>query len=414
MSNQEQSAGNTPAKKNVPLRVLIIVIILAVGVCIAVFLKKTAPHAKKVAPVKQAQLVNVQQVVREDARAQIYSYGTVRAARTVILKSQVSGQVVDINPKFDVGACLPMATPVLHIDPRDYQLDITRQQATLKKAQAALALEQGQQGVARHEWQMYLRNNESVSESTALALREPYLRQAEAEVSSAQAGLGQAQLALERTVIQLPFDALVLSKEVDLGAQLVAQGVVATLAATDTFWLEVSIPVAQLPWLELPGVNSTVGAQAQVTTPSLTHPRIGRVVRLLGNLEEGGRMARLLIAIADPLDKSKPLGQRQPLLLGDYVDVMLNGRDLNDVVVLSRNAVHDGNQVWVAQADNTLTIRTVEILWKDRTKIYIGGDGDGGDGLQSGDQVIVSDLSAAVEGMAIRIDRPVESSIEAQ
>ncbi len=233
-------------------------------------------------------------------------------------------------------------------------------------------------------------------------------------MSSAQAGLGQAQLALERTVIQLPFDALVLSKEVDLGAQLVAQGVVATLAATDTFWLEVSIPVAQLPWLELPGVNSTVGAQAQVTTPSLTHPRIGRVVRLLGNLEEGGRMARLLIAIADPLDKSKPLGQRQPLLLGDYVDVMLNGRDLNDVVVLSRNAVHDGNQVWVAQADNTLTIRTVEILWKDRTKIYIGGDGDGGDGLQSGDQVIVSDLSAAVEGMAIRIDRPVESSIEAQ
>ncbi|MBW2186809.1 MAG: HlyD family efflux transporter periplasmic adaptor subunit [Deltaproteobacteria bacterium] len=307
-----------------------------------------------------------------------------------------------------------MATPVLHIDPRDYQLEITRQQATLKKAQAALALEQGQQGVAQHEWQMFLRNNESVSESAALALREPYLRQAEAEVSSAQAGLGQAQLALERTVIQLPFDALVLSKEVDLGAQLVAQGVVATLAATDTFWLEVSIPVAQLPWLELPGVNSSVGAQAQVTTPSLTHPRIGRVVRLLGNLEEGGRMARLLIAINDPLDKSKPLGQRQPLLLGDYVDVMLNGRDLNDVVVLSRNAVHDGNRVWVAQADNTLTIRTVEILWKDRTKIYIGGDGDGGDGLQSGDQVIVSDLSAAVEGMAIRIDRPVESSIEAQ
>ncbi|MBW2186808.1 MAG: hypothetical protein JRG71_10565 [Deltaproteobacteria bacterium] len=89
MSNQEQGTENTPAKKNVPLRVLIIVIILAVGVGIAVFLKKTAPHAKKVAPVKQAQLVNVQQVVREDARAQIYSYGTVRAARTVILKSQV-------------------------------------------------------------------------------------------------------------------------------------------------------------------------------------------------------------------------------------------------------------------------------------------------------------------------------------
>lgn len=414
MSNQNQSAQNIPVKKNVPLRVLIIVIILAVGVGVAVFLKKTAPHAKKVAPVRQAQLVNVQQVVREDARSQVYSYGTVIAARTVVLKSQVSGQVVDLNPKFDVGACLPMATTVLHIDPRDYQLDINRQQAALKKAQATLALEQGQQGVARHEWQMYQQNNETSSLSAALALREPYLRQAEAEVAAAQAVLDQALLALQRTAITLPFDALVLSKEVDLGAQLVAQGAVATLVATDTFWLEVSVPVAQLSWLKLPGVNSSVGASAQVTTPSLSHPRSGRVVRLLGNLEEGGRMARLLIAIIDPLDKNKPLGQRQPLLLGDYVDVVLDGRDLNDVIVLSRNAVHDGNQVWVAQADNTLTIRTVEILWKDRTQIYIGGDGDGEDGLQAGDQVIVSDLSAAVEGMEIRVDSPVASSIEAQ
>lgn len=411
MSNQQQNVENMRSKKNVPLRVLIIVIILAFGIGVAVFLKKTAPHAKKVAPVKKAQLVNVQQVVGENARAQIHSYGTVMAARTVILKSQVSGEVVDLNPQFDVGACLPLATPVLQIDPRDYQFELNRQQAALKKAQATLALEQGQQGVARHEWQMYQQHNEISSQSPALALREPYLRQAEAEVASAQAGLDQAQLALQRTAIKLPFDALVLTKEVELGGQLVAQGTVATLVATDTFWLEVSIPVAQLSWLELPGVNSSVGAQAQVTTPSLSHPRSGHVVRLLGNLEEGGRMARLLIAINDPLEKKKPLDQRQPLLLGDYVDVVLDGRPLNDVIVLSRNAVHDGNQVWVAQADNTLTIRTVEIVWKDRTHVYIASSDAG---LHAGDQVVVSDLPAAVEGMAIRVDSPEASSVEAQ
>lgn len=409
MSNQQPTSAQR-TKKNIPLRVLIIFIILAVGVGVAIFLKKTAPTAHKVAPVKQAQLVQVVAAQNGDSQAQIHSYGTVVAARSVVLKSQVSGQVVEMNPQFDLGASLPAGTMVLQIDPRDYQLTIAQQQAALKNAQAGFDLEQGQQDVARQEWQMFRQQETDETATSPLALRAPYLLQAEAQIATAQAGLAQAQLALQRTTISLPFDALVLTKEVELGAQLMAQGAVATLVATDTFWVEVSVPVAKLPWLELPRVNSAVGAKAEIRSLDLVAPRQGQVVRLLGNLEEGGRMARLLIAIDDPLDKNQPLGQRRPLLLGDYVDVTLSGRPLSDVVTLSRDVVHNGNQVWLASADNTLTIRTVEIIWKDRDNIYIRQGDHEEHGLQEGDQVIVSDLSAAVEGMAIRIDDQTNSS----
>lgn len=406
MSNQIETSGQ-PTKKNIPLRVLIIVIILAVGVGVAVFLKKTAPKAQKVAPVKQAQLVQVQPVKRGDSQAKIYSYGTVVAARSVVLKSQVSGQVVEMNPQFDLGACLAAGTTVVQIDPRDYRLAVEKQQAAVNNAQAGLNLEQGQQDVARQEWQMFRQQEEGASEPPPLALRAPYLLQAQAQIATAQSGLEQARLDLQRTTIRVPFDALVTTKEVELGAQLMAQGAVATLVATDTFWVEVSVPVAQLPWLELPRVNSETGARAQIGMVNSDASRQGQVVRLLGHLKEGGRMARLLVAIDDPLEKQQPLGQRRPLLLGDYVEVTLFGRSLADVVPLSRNVVHNGNQVWLLSAENTLIIRTVDILWKDRDTIYVRH------GLEDGDLVIVSDLSVGVEGMALRIDQPVKSSNEA-
>lgn len=385
-----------PPKKNVTLRVLIIVIILGLGFGVAVFLKKTAPVAQKMAPVKQAQLVETRLAERGSAQVSIVGYGQVVAARQITLKSQVAGQVTAVNAQFDIGACLSANSEVVQIDDRDYQHDVARQHAALQKAEAALAIEQGQQDVARREWLFYQQGADSAADSAALALREPYLRQAEAERLAAQAALHQAELALERTRIRVPFAALVLSKEVDLGAQLAAQGAVATLVATDQFWVEVVVAVDQLPWLAVPGVTSGLGAHAEVRLTGSDVTRSGQVIRLLGDLHEGGRMARLLVAIADPLDLQKPVGQRRPLLLGDHVEVTLVGRTLPEVVTVERALLRNGNQVWVATPQMTLSVRTVEIDWKDRESVYVSA------GLDAGDALVVSDLPTAVDGMALR------------
>ncbi|MCA1796376.1 MAG: hypothetical protein LC645_02340, partial [Geobacteraceae bacterium] len=144
-------------RKNVPLRILVIVIILVLGGGVGVYLKKSAPVAGKTQPSKQARLVEVAHYETETRRLPVPAHGQVIAARHLSLSSEVSGRIVEMNPAFETGARLRAGTLVCRIDPRDYEIDIALKEAALQKAQAALEIEQGQQRIARTEWEMYQR-----------------------------------------------------------------------------------------------------------------------------------------------------------------------------------------------------------------------------------------------------------------
>ncbi|MDY0191218.1 MAG: efflux RND transporter periplasmic adaptor subunit [Desulfuromonas sp.] len=387
---------------SVPLRILLVLLIIALGVSVAVFLKKSAPKAQKQAPVKRAYLVQTQMALASQAQVSITCFGQVVPARSVNLQSQVSGQVIAMNPHFDVGARLASGSELVQIEPRDYQLAVASQQAAVEKAAAALEIEMGQQDIAQQEWQIYQSSTNSATTATdsapsPLALRQPYLQQAQAELLASKAALEQAQLSLQRTTISAPFDCLVLSKSVDIGTQLSSQTTLASVVATDEFWVEVSVALDQLPWLALPDINSSTGAPAHITLQGRELQRTGQVIRLLGDLASGSRMARLLVAIPDPFDLKRPLDQRQPLLLGEYVEVTLLGQQLNNIINLPRSALHNGNQVWIASSDNTLSVRPVNIVWKDRQRVFID------EGIKPGEAIITSDLATAVDGMAVRV-----------
>lgn len=393
---QTSSSTGSPKWLTVPVRIIIVVLIIAAGLSAAVFLKKTAPKAQKVAPVKRSYLVQVQAAAETRAQVTIPCFGQVVPARSISLQSQVSGQVVALNPQFDIGTRLAAGSQLVQIEPRDYQLEVTRQQAAVKKASAALEIELGQQDIAQQEWQIYQTSNAAAAPAP-LALRQPYLQQAQAELLASEAALEQAQLSLQRTTISAPFDCLVLNKSVDLGTQLSSQATLADIVATDVFWVEVSVPLDQLSWLALPNINSTAGAKASISLQGRNQKRSGEVIRLLGDLAPGSRMARLLVAIPDPLDLHRPIAQRQPLLLGDYVEVTLHGQQLDSIINIPRAAVHNGNQIWIASPDNTLSVRSVHSVWQDRDQVFIN------QGIQPGEAIIVSDLATAVDGMAIRI-----------
>lgn len=379
------------------LVVLLPALVVLGGIVIAMMLVETAPRAKREPAASQARLVEVQPVTLGDSVADIEAMGTVVPAREVVLQPQVSGEVLTISDELVPGGRFRKGEPLLRIDPADYELAVRQRESELAQARSNLKIEQGQQAIARNEFELL--GESTGGEDNALMLRKPQLESVRASVATAQATLERARLDLARTRIRAPFNAIVQSREVNTGTRVTPVSKLATLIGTDRYWLELSVPVDQLQWLEIPAVNAGQGSAVRVYDEAAWGPdkfRRGRVIRLAGDLENEGRMARVLVAVDDPLALQPEHAGAPVLLLNSYVRAVIEGRTLSNVARVNRALLRGEDRVWLMGSDDRLQIRTVTIQFRGPHSVLVS------EGLAAGERLVVTDLSAPVEGMALR------------
>lgn len=371
--------------------------ILAAGVWVSVYWLENRPTPNRKHPDTKLSLVEVVTVSEMTEPATLRAMGVCVPSLSIQLSSRVSGEIVKVSPKFSPGASFDAGQQILQVDPKDYEFTVLQRTSDLAKAKANLKIEMGQQSVAIQEYKLL--GEEVQAEDRELVLRVPQLAVARAEVAAAAAALGRAKLDLERTKITAPFNARVKVREVYLGSRVSLGQTVATLVGTDECWVQVSIPVGQLKWLNIPVTKADKGSLVKVYDRGAwgqTVFREGRVLHLLADLEPEGRMARILVSIPDPLHLKVPIGSRRPLLHGSYVNVEIVGRNLDNVVSVPRIALRDGKQVWLLNAEDKLEIRDVEVVWSGNDHVYVKK------GLSSGERLIVSDMATPVAGMGLR------------
>ncbi|BCR06463.1 hemolysin D [Desulfuromonas versatilis] len=381
------------------LRLLLPVAVLGAGVAIALWLLETKPQAKPRPQGRNATLVEVRPVLFGPQATRIEAMGTVKAAREVQLRPQVSGEILEISADLIPGGHFREGQRLLRIDPTDYRLALRQLSSEVAKVESELQMEQGNQLVAQREFELL---GEAVSpEEKSLMLRQPQLQTLRASLEAARAKLEQAGIDLKRTEIEAPFNAVVMSREVNLGARVTPTSTLATLVGTDEYWVEVSVPVSQLRWIRVPRGQSEQGSLVRVYDRAAWGEgvyRQGRVIRLAAGLEEQGRMARLLVRVEDPLNlKTENAGQRA-MLLNSYVRVEIEGEQLPSAAAIERGLIRDGDSVWVMDGEGRLEIRPVTIAFRGSEQVLVSA------GLTPEDRLVVSDLPAPVAGMALRLN----------
>ncbi|MEJ2640475.1 MAG: efflux RND transporter periplasmic adaptor subunit [Desulfosarcinaceae bacterium] len=384
-----------PSKLRILVQLSLAVIVIGAGVAAAAYFKKTAPKTKRRPHVPMAPLVETTVLKSGPHAVSVSAMGVVVPAEEMTLKSRVSGQVITLQPEFTVGGLLRKGQEILRVDDSDYRLAVAQAESAVVDSKYALSLEQGRQAVARREWSLL--GGKATGADADLALRKPHLQKAKADLAASEATLEKARLDLKRTLITAPFNAMVRSRQVAMGSQIGTQEALAELVGTDRFWVEVSLPVDRLNWIRIPRQAAEKGATATVHYGS-GHEIQGEVVRLMGDLTTEGRMARVLVAVEDPLGLKAENREQARLLIGEFVRVEIEGRRLADVVTLPRSALHDGDTIWLVTAENTLSIREVTPVWRDEESIVVK------EGLSKGDRLITSALPAPVDGMPLRMD----------
>ena len=314
---------------------------------------KNKPTARKKANFKRGTLVNVIEAAKSSPKIEVRTHGRVRAAKKVVLSARIGGEVIWVSPNLREGRFFKKDEPLLKI------------------------------------------------------------------------GIRQS-----KSNLKAPFNGVVQTKNVDLGQFVNPGAQLATLLGSDQAEIVIDLPMGRMGWLPQSSNSNDQGNQyhipARVSLTGInsapTHKAI--IKRHLLELTPRGMMVQLIAEVDDPFQmKNNPQSQypqksetiqltgnnidkleipvsRQvmniPLFLGAFVDVVIPGRQLENVVHIPAKALRDRDTVWIV-SEEKIQVRTVKIAHVDFDDVYLSG------GVRIGEKIIISPVKGAANGMKVQL-----------
>lgn len=371
--------------------------ILAVAGGLAFLIASSGDEPEREEPEQAALLVDVVQPEINQGSFTVRAQGTVSPRIETELVSEVSGKIEWMSEDFVAGGVFSAGQVLTRIDPSDYETALLAAQAELASARATLADEQARSDAARQDYQRLYGDSRQPGE---LVLRQPQVDRAKAAVQAREAAVARARRDLERTRIKLPFNGMVRSRDANLG-QYVTTGT-SLGAAFSTGRAEVRLPVSErdLAFLDIPITESGRTIDRPVTLVGSVSGQPARwdarLVRTEGVVDADTRLTYLVAEIDDPYSL-EPDSDRPALPVGTFVEAEVPGRDASGLVLLPTQAVHDGNRVYVANDQDELEIREVEIVRMTPREVYASGP------LDADDRVITTAIPAPVPGLRLNV-----------
>jgi multidrug efflux system membrane fusion protein len=229
-----------------------------------------------------------------------------------------------------------------------------------------------------------------------------------AELAKLDTQLSIAKLNLERATVTMPFNGRIAEVNVEY-QQFVGQGKLMVVAdGIDRAEVSVQIPMGRLFNLVYTDAvfntadadNTEMGkllgisARVLLRQNNLLIDWDARVARISGALDPRTRTVGVIIEVDKPYERVQP-GKRPPLMKGLFVDVELYGRPHVNSIVIPLSALHD-QEVYVVNAENRLERRNITTGISGSDYVVVK------DGLKSGEQIVLSYLAPAIDGMLLK------------
>lgn len=382
-------------------RVLMPIAILLGCILIAGYLIRTPTTVTESAPEVIPVSVRVAEVELQSVQLVVESQGKVQAAQIANLSTAVAGPVAWISPSMQAGAYVLEGEPLLRLEASDYETARARSRASLQQAEA-----EASHAANELERLTGLAEQRLASDSQLQDARRTAAVNA-ARLADAQASYRQAELDLERTEIKAPFNAIIETREVELGQYVNRAQSVAVLYGADEVEVRVPLAIRQLGYLDIP--LSSRGELSQSEAPEVTlkglyggeeHIWKGILVRTEATIDPNSNTVQTIIRVQQPVggnDKHGALGKKPiPLPVGLFVQAEIIGRRVDDIIALPRSVVRNNNQILVVDAENKMYFREVEIFRLEENRVLISG------GLLPGEFICTSPIQAVVDGMSVQ------------
>lgn len=377
---------------------LLPLIVIVAAFLIAAIMSAFKPNSLELESPDREVAVTTELINQSNVELQVSSQGTVEPRTSTTLVSEVSGAVLEVASQFEVGGTFKKGDILIRLDAADYKVAKQRAEAQLKSAKAQLLTEQARSIQAKKEWQM---TGRPIEDAPILALRTPFLAEAEARLLQAQAEVAQAELKIQRTVIRAPYAGMVSATHVDMGQYVTIGTRLGSIFAID--YAEIRLPMTdkQMSKLSLaksaiknqPFTEAKVELKAMVNGQQVSWPAV--LVRSEGTIEQSSRAQYLVAQIDDPYHLNNQQNS-QPLLMGTFVEATVTGKIIKDVYALPRYALRSNQRIATVTAEKRLKMITVDYSFEDRNYYYLTSD------LEGQVEVVTSGMGIMVDGMKVK------------
>lgn len=322
--------------------------------------------------------IRIQPVGLHSVRPQIESIGTINAYEEIIISSRVEGILNSVTVK--EGAEVPRGALLAAIDDIDYRLEVRRDEAALKQAEATLvnARQEYQRKEALMKEELVTRQQfDDISTKRALA---------DADVDRAKAALSLAREKLSKTKIHSPLHAYVKEKKVSAGDYVRNGTPLFTLIQVDPVKLNFNIPEKDIGKLKQ-------GQQVQFTLDAVPGKTFtGTVKTIFPNLEEKTRTLQVEAIVVNRDKLLKP---------GSFAKVILyTGAARDSVLIPVTSMIYDEDliKVFVVDSDRAKEVQ-VKAGGKYGEMIEIT------EGLKGGESLVIAGQQNLAGGTKVNVAR---------
>jgi RND family efflux transporter MFP subunit len=321
------------------------------------------PKQQRNAPKQQSTrpIVTVVKAETSDHQAQVVGYGESVPRFHLKLTSEVSGRVLRLASNLVTGERFNKGELLLELEDTSYRETLRSAEYELKVAEVELLEASLNAKQAKSEWQ---RSGLQGEPESALVLHEPQLKTAQAKVTLGKQTLTKARIELEKTHITAPFNALVVSRDVQPGSYVQSGSQLIELYSTDR--VEIFIPLSESQWEILPSADeiSSQNWPVQLHSSDGQHSWSGYIARSEQHLDTQNRQRSLVVAVDTPLDLA------QPLYPGTFVSAAIPGRVVSETWQIPLSSITQDSTIWIVES-GALKSLPVKILFSEKASVYI-------------------------------------------
>ena len=361
-----------------------IVILLFVSITISYLMSTSKTEPEKNISSAKPPIVSALYLKKEDVQIPVVSQGMVSPLTETALSAEISGEIIEISPKFVVGGIFKKGETLIKIDPKIYEV-------AYKQAKALKDQRQNE-----YEDSVKIRKQGYLSESEYLA--------AVSALAAAEAQLVKAENDLDNTNIRLPYDGMVREKSADLGQYVNTGNKLGVTFSTE--FAEVRLPLSDRDVLfaGLPATSNTLTTSLAEKSTSVnfridmnpSKTRSGYIERSEGVVDEKTRMIFAVARLEDPYN----LNNNEDALvlpMGAFVSAEILSNESYNFVRIPRSAIINNRQVILIDSENKIQYKDIDLIRADEDYGYIS------DEFFDGKRISITPIEDGVNGMIVRV-----------